>query len=122
MAPLDNPDLEFRLLEVLERWDRRLEAAVAAWERLPPVERHRQEDELDAAGEADEWVRVLWAWWVGAAADGRRRLEDDIRFVAPVLRDAGRAGLLEGGEARADAARHLLAALERMEAILGIAP
>ncbi len=122
MDPLDTTDVELRLLEVLERWDRRLGAAVAAWERLPERERHEREDELDAAGETDEWVRVLWAWWAGAPDAGRRLLEDDVRFVAPLLRGAGRTGLLAGDDERAEAARYLLAALERMEAIFGIAP
>jgi hypothetical protein len=121
-AGADPTASELRLLEVLERWDRRLEAAVAAWERLTPVERQRRETDLDAAGEPEEWVRVLWAWWTAASAEGRRLLEDDVRLVAPVLRGARAAGLLSGDDERAAAARHLLDALQRMEAIFGPGP
>ena len=122
LAVVDRTDAELRLVEVLGRWEQRLEAAIAVWERLPAPERHSLERELDEAGESDEWVRVLWGWWERSSTDEQRLLSDDVRFVAPVLRAARNAGLLEGDDDRAEAAGHLLEAMERMEAILGIEP
>ena len=119
---VDRTDAELRLVEVMGRWEQRLEAAVAAWERLPAAERHGLERELDEAGESDEWVRLLWGWWERSTTDEQKLLSDDVRFVAPVLRAARDAGLLEGDDDRAEAAAHLLEAVERMEGILGIDP
>jgi hypothetical protein len=119
---VDTTDVELRLVEVLGRWEQRLEAAVSVWERIPAAERESLEQELDEAGEADEWVRVLWGWWEWSSPDEQQLLRDDVRFVAPVLRAARRAGLLGGGDDQAEAASHLLEAVERMERILGIEP
>jgi hypothetical protein len=89
---------------------------------MPAADRQSLEHEFDEAGESDEWVRVLWSWWERSSTDEQRLLHDDVRFVAPVLRAARNAGLLEGDDDRAEAASHLLEAVERMEAILGIDP
>ncbi len=66
-------ELEEQVLRVLARWDHRLEIASAAWAELPAGEQRRREAELDAAGETDEWVVVLWNWWneAGRARTGR---------------------------------------------------
>jgi hypothetical protein len=122
LVVVDTTDVELRLVEVLGRWEQRLEAAISAWERMPAAERLSLEEELDEAGESDEWVRVLWSWWERSSTDEQQLLRDDVRFVAPVLRAARHAGLLEGDNDRAEAASHLLEAVERMEAILGIEP
>jgi hypothetical protein len=119
---MDTTDVELRLVEVLGRWERRLETAIAVWERLPAPERRSLEQQLDEVGESDEWVRVLWGWWERSSTEEQRLLLDDVRFVGPVLRAARNAGLLEGDDDRAEAAAHLLEAVERMEAILGIDP
>lgn len=116
--PVDT-GVELRLAEVLGRWERRLDAAVAAWEALPAGERRRRQEELDEAGESDEWVRVLWSWWVHAGPADQALLGDDVAFLLPVLRAARRDGRLgPGGGEGAAASRHLLDALERMERIL----
>src|SRR3954470_12562758 len=46
--------LEEQVLEVLGRWDRRLEVATAAWAELTGGEQQRREAELEADGESDE--------------------------------------------------------------------
>jgi hypothetical protein len=122
LVVVDTADVELRLVEVLGRWEQRLEAAIAVWKRLPAADRQSLERQLDQAGEADEWVRVLWGWWARSSTGEQRLLLDDVRFVAPVLRAARNAGLLEGDDDRAEAAAHLLEAVERMEVILGIDP
>ncbi len=122
LEAVDATDVELRLVEVLGRWEQRLEAAIAVWERLPAPERQTLERQLDEVGESDEWVRILWSWWTRSSTAEQQLLHDDVRFVAPALRAARNAGLLERDDDRAEAARHLLEAVERMEAILGIHP
>ncbi|HLF40857.1 MAG TPA: hypothetical protein VI854_05205 [Acidimicrobiia bacterium] len=119
---MDHTDVELRLQEVLRRWERRLDSAVAAWEALPAGERIRRERDLDEAGEADEWVRMLWTWWERSTPGDQALLRDDVAFLAPVLRSARRAGRLAGDDEEAASSRLLLEALERMEGILGIEP
>ena len=119
---VDHTDVELRLQEVLRRWERRLDSAVAAWEALPAGERIRRERDLDEAGEADEWVRMLWTWWERSTPGDQALLRDDVAFLAPVLRSARRAGRLAGDDEEAASSRLLLEALERMEGILGIEP
>jgi hypothetical protein len=67
----NTPGLEERVLEVLERWDRRLEAATAAWDRLPGEEQRRREVALEAGGESDELVEGGADRRPGAAPPGR---------------------------------------------------
>jgi hypothetical protein len=104
--------------EVLERWDRRLAEAVAAWHAMPASEQSRCEAILEQRGETDEWVLALWAWWRRSTLEDRDRLAEEIATIAPVLRAAQRDGFLAGPADEAAAARHLLAALDRMQAIL----
>lgn len=119
---MDLTDLELRLHEVLGRWERRLEAAADAWERLPRSEQRRLEIELELRGETEEWVLVLFSWWQGSTIEEQALLSEDIRFMGPILRGARDEGLLAGPDDQAVAARHLLEAVERMEGILGVAP
>lgn len=111
-------ELEEQVLEVLARWDRRLERATAAWAALPAGEQQRREAELDAAGEADEWVLVLWHWWSEAPPAEQDRLRADVGVLSEVLWAAAADGRLDGPSEEAASARHLLRALERMAAIL----
>ncbi len=106
------------MLEVLARWDRRLELASAAWAELPAGEQRRREAELDAAGETDEWVVVLWNWWNGAGRAEQDQLRFDVAVLAEALWAAAASGRLDGPSEEAVSARHLLAALDRMADIL----
>lgn len=111
-------DLEEQVLEVLARWDRRLEIAGAAWAELPASEQRRREAQLDAAGETDEWVVVLWNWWNEVGRAEQDRLRVDVAVLAEVLWAAAAGGRLDGPSEEAASARHLLAALDRMAEIL----
>jgi hypothetical protein len=111
---------EERVLEVLARWDRRLEIATAAWGELSAAEQHRREAELDADGESDEWVVALWNWWNGAEPAEQDRLGADVAVLAEALWKAAAAGRLDGGSEEVASSRHLLRALDRMGAILGV--
>lgn len=106
------------MLEVLTRWDRRLEIAAAAWSELTPGEQQRRESELDTAGETDEWVLALWNWWRGASLADQAQLRSDVTLLAQALRAAAADGRLDATSDEAESARHLLRALERMAAIL----
>lgn len=117
---MSSDDLGSRLEEVMERWDRRLAEATAAWERLPAGERRRRDAALDERGETDEWVLVLWAWWERSSVEEQARLADDVRFLGSVLRRARKDGHLDGPGEEAASGRHLLDALERMAGILGV--
>jgi hypothetical protein len=110
--------LEEQVLEVLARWDRRLERATAAWELLTPGEQRRREAELDAAGETDEWVVVLWNWWNQALPADQNQLRSDVAVLAQALWAAAADGRLDVPTEEATSARHLLRALERMAKIL----
>jgi hypothetical protein len=112
-------ELEEQVLEVLERWDLRLEAATAAWGELSSGEQRRREAELDAGGESDEWVVALWNWWHDAPLAERERLHRDVTVLAEALWAAAADGRLDGGSEEAASSRHLLRALERMADILG---
>jgi hypothetical protein len=112
-------ELEEQVLEVLARWDRRLEIASAAWAELPAGEQRRREAELDAAGETDEWVVVLWSWWIDAAPAEQDRLRADVTALAGALWAAAADGRLDGPSDEAVSARHLLRALDRIAEILG---
>ncbi|HET9770826.1 MAG TPA: hypothetical protein VFS16_08050 [Acidimicrobiia bacterium] len=115
----DTPGLEERaVLEVLDRWDRRLEAAVAAWGRLPGGEQRRREAELDAGGESDEWVSALWNWWQGVPVPEQEQLRRDVAVLSGALSAAAADGRLDGASEESASARHLLRALERMARIL----
>ena len=107
------------MLEVLARWDRRLEIATAAWAELPGGERQRRSAEFDAVGESDEWVVVLWHWWNGARLADQEQLRSDLSVLSRALWAAAGAGRLDAGSEEAGSARHLLAALDRMTTILG---
>lgn len=111
-------DLEERVLAVLARWDRRLETASAAWAELTDGEQRRREAELDAAGETDEWVLVLWNWWNHASGSEQEELRSDVTVLSAALRAAAEDGRLDGASEEAAAARHLLLALDRMAEIL----
>jgi hypothetical protein len=111
-------EFEGRVLEVLERWDRRLEIATAAWAELSGGERRRREAELDAAGETDEWVVVLWSWWIRADVAEQDQLRRDVAVLSSALRAAAADGRLDDASEEAASARHLLAALDRVAAIL----
>ena len=113
-------EIGLRVEEVMERWDRRLAEATAAWQRLPAAERRRRDAELDERGEADEWVLVLWAWWERSAPPEQAQLAGDVRFLASALRQAAADGRLDGPGDEAAAGRHLLEALLRMARILGV--
>ena len=111
-------ELEGQVREVFARWDRRLEAATAAWVELSDGEQRRREAELDAAGETEEWVVVLWSWWTGASPAEQARLRSDVKVLAGALEAAAADGRLEGPGEEATSARHLLGALERIAAIV----
>lgn len=113
-----NLELEERVLEVLARWDRRLEVASAAWAELPAGEQRRREAELDAAGETDEWVVVLWNWWNEAERHQQDQLRADVALLAEALWSAAADGRLDGPSEEAASARFLLGALDRMAEIL----
>ena len=106
------------MLEVLARWDRRLEIATAAWAELTGGEQRRREEELDAAGEVDEWVVVLWNWWNEARLTDQEQLRADVAVLARALWAAAADGRLDGPSEEAASARHLLRALDRMGEIL----
>ena len=112
--------LEEQVLEVLERWDRRLEAATAAWAELSGGEQRRRAAELDAAGEVDEWVLVLWNWWNQARLPEQEQLRDDMAVLSTALWAAAADGRLDGPSEEAASARHLLRALDRMGGILTV--
>jgi hypothetical protein len=112
--------LEQQVLEVLERWDRRLERATAAWDALTGPEQERVEAELDAAGETDEWVVVLWNWWNQAPRRDQTQLRSDVTVLSRALWAAAADGRLDGPSEEAVSARHLLHALERMAEILAM--
>ena len=112
--------LEERVLEVLARWDRRLEAAVAVWAGLPADTQRRREAELDTAGETDEWVLVLWHWWNEAPAGEQEQLRSDVNVLGGALWAAAADGRLDGPSDEAASARHLLRALDRMAGILTV--
>jgi hypothetical protein len=114
----DHLELEEQVLDVLARWDRRLEVANAAWAKLPAGEQRRREAELDAAGETDEWVVVLWSWWTDAAPPEQDELRSDVGALAEALWAAAREGRLDGPSEEATSARNLLGALERITGIL----
>ena len=111
--------LEEQVLEVLERWDRRLERAAVAWEDLSPAEQQQREAELDAGGESDEWVVVLWNWWNGAPLAEQQQLRSDVGVLGQALEAAAANGRLDPPTDEAASGRHLLRALERMRRILG---
>jgi hypothetical protein len=113
-------ELEERVLEVLERWDRRLEIATAAWAELTGGEQRRREAELDAAGEVDEWVVVLWNWWNQARLSEQEQLRSDVAVLSTALWAAAADGRLDGPSEEAASARHLLRALDRMTGILAV--
>jgi hypothetical protein len=113
-------DLEERVLEVLARWDRRLERAVAAWAELDETEQRSREAELDAAGETEEWVVVLWSWWTRAAVADQEQLQADVTVLRRALWAAAADGRLDAPTEEAASARHLLSALERMAEVLGV--
>jgi hypothetical protein len=113
-------ELEERVLEVLERWDRRLEIATAAWAELTGGEQRRREAELDAAGEVDEWVVVLWNWWNQARLSEQEQLRSDVAVLSTALWAAAADGRLDGPSEEAASARHLLRALDRMAGILAV--
>ncbi|MEW6476409.1 MAG: hypothetical protein AB1679_29455 [Actinomycetota bacterium] len=115
-------ELEEQVLEVLERWDRRLAAATAAWAELSPAEQRHREAELDAAGETDEWVLVLWNWWNQASLADQRQLRSDVTVLARALWAAAADGRLDAPTEEAASARHLLRALDRMADILAPHP
>lgn len=106
------------MLDVLARWDQRLEVATAAWAELPAGEQRRREAELDAAGETEEWVVVLWNWWNEAGTADQERLRADIAVLGRALWAAAADGRLDGPADDAVAARHLLRALDRIAEVL----
>ena len=112
-------DREEPVREVLARWDRRLEVATAAWAELSDADRDRREAELDAVGETDEWVIVLWNWWHDASPAEQEQLRSDVAVLSAALWAAAGGGRLDGPSEEAAAARHLLRALDRMAQILG---
>jgi hypothetical protein len=120
VTPPPGLELEERVLAVLERWDRRLETATAAWSELSPGEQQRREAELDAAGETDEWVVVLWNWWNGASLAEQTQLRADMAVLAQALWAAAADGHLDAPTDEAASARHLLRALDRMEEIVAV--
>jgi hypothetical protein len=111
-------ELEEQVLEVLARWDHRLERASSAWDELPPAEQRRRAGELDAAGETEEWVVVLWNWWNEAARPDQDQLRADVGLLAEALWSAAADGRLDGPSDEAASARHLLGALDRITDIL----
>jgi len=117
---LEAQALEEQVVDVLVRWDRRLEIASAAWAELAPAEQHRREAEFDAAGETDEWVIVLWNWWNDADGREQDQLRADVAVLDRALRAAARDGHLDGPSDEATSSRHLLRALDRMADILAV--
>lgn len=113
-------ELEEQVLEVLARWDRRLEVATAAWGQLSSGEQQRRETELDADGESDEWVVALWSWWDEAEPAEQAQLGADVAVLAEALWKAAADGRLDGETEEADSSRHLLRALDRMAQILTV--
>jgi hypothetical protein len=113
-------ELEEQVLEVLARWDRRLEIATAAWAELTGGEQRRREAELDADGESDEWVVVLWNWWNQARLTEQEQLRRDVTVLAGALWAAAGDGRLDSPSEEAESARHLLRALDRMAEILAV--
>lgn len=111
-------ELEELVLDVLARWDQRLEIASAAWAELPAGEQHRREAELDAAGETDEWIVVLWNWWNEAGRSEQDQLRADVHVLDRALWAAAADGRLDGPSEEAASARHLLQALDRIAEIL----
>lgn len=111
-------ELEELVLDVLARWDQRLEIANAVWAELPAGEQRRREAELDAAGETDEWVLVLWNWWNEAGRPEQDQLRADVAVLDQALWAAAADGRLDGPSEEAASARHLLRALDRIAAIL----
>lgn len=111
-------ELEEQVLDVMARWDRRLEIATAAWAELTGGEQRRREKQLDAAGEVDEWVVVLWNWWNEAPLTDQDQLRADVTVLARALWAAAADGRLDGVSEEAASARHLLRALDRMGEIL----
>ena len=111
-------ELEEQVLDVLARWDRRLEIANAAWAELPAGEQRRREADFDAAGETDEWVIVLWNWWNDAGGLEQDQLRADVAVLDRALCAAAADGRLEGPSDEAASARHLLRALDRIAEIL----
>jgi hypothetical protein len=107
-------ELEEQVLEVLARWDRRLETANAAWAELPAGEQDRREAEFEAAGETDEWVVVLWNWWSEAGGAEQDQLRADVAVLDTALWAAAADGRLDGPSEEAASSRHLLRALERI--------
>jgi hypothetical protein len=116
----DQLELEEQVLEVLARWDRRLEIATAAWAELTGGEQRRREAELDADGESDEWVVVLWNWWNQARLTEQEQLRRDVTVLAGALWAAAGDGRLDSPSEEAASARHLLRALDRMAEILAV--
>lgn len=106
------------MLDVLARWDRRLEIANAAWADLPASERRRREADLDAAGETDEWVVVLWNWWNNAGRLEQDQLRADVAVLDRALWATAADGRLDGPSDEAASARHLLRALDRIAQII----
>jgi len=106
------------VLEVLDRWDQRLETATAAWAALSRSDQRRREAELDAAGEVDEWVVVLWNWWNRAELAEQEQLRGDVAVLSEALWTAAADGRLDGPSEEAASARHLLRALDRVAVIL----
>jgi hypothetical protein len=111
-------ELEEQVLDVLARWDRRLAIANAAWAELPDAEQERRAAGLDAGGETDEWVVVLWSWWTGAERSEQDQLRADVGVLDRALWAAATDGRLDGPSDEAASARHLLRALGRVAAIL----
>jgi hypothetical protein len=111
-------ELEEQVLDVLARWDQRLEIANAAWAELPGGEQRRREAELDAAGETDEWIVVLWNWWHEVGQSEQEQLRADVVVLDRALWAAAADGRLDGPSEEAASARHLLRALERIAEIL----
>jgi hypothetical protein len=111
-------ELEEQVLEVLDRWDQRLETATAAWAALSRSDQRRREAELDAGGEVDEWVVVLWNWWNRAELAEQEQLRGDVAVLSEALWTAAADGRLDGPSEEAASARHLLRALDRVAVIL----
>lgn len=114
--------MEERVLEVLARWDRRLERAAAVWDELDAGEQRHREAELDAAGETEEWVVVLWNWWVQATPADQEQLRADVTVLDQALWAAAADGRLDAPSEEAASARHLLRALDRMSAVVSPLP
>lgn len=113
-------ELEEQVLDVLARWDRRLEHATAAWAELGPGEQRAREAELDETGETDEWVLVLWNWWNEAPLADQTQLSSDVTVLAQALWAAAAGGCLDAPTEEAASSQHLLRALDRMAQILAV--